>query len=80
MGKKRWTTEEQRTWLEELIPDFVQAQQDKTVRTFLKDMYSKWDDKWPTLLTVEEYKRENGRQDKALAAKEKAVENVSTKK
>lgn len=77
MGKKRWTTPEQRTWLEELIPAFVQAQQDKLVRSFLSDTYGKWHEKWPTPPpTTEEVRRGKGNADKALTIKRKAAEEV----
>ena len=77
MGKKRWTTPEQRTWLEELIPDFVQAQQDKTTGLFFDTIYKEWHDKWPTEpATDKEIKSARGNADKALATKRKAEENV----
>jgi len=79
MGKKRWTTPEQQVWLEELIPEFVQAQQDKVSRSFCKDTYDKWHEKWPTpSLTAEEVRRAKGNAEKALNTKLKMVENVRT--
>jgi hypothetical protein len=79
MGKKRWTTPEQRTWLEELIPAFVQAQQDKTVRLFLTDTSEKWNHEWPIpTLTAEEVQRAKGNPERILAKKRKEMENVRT--
>jgi hypothetical protein len=77
MGKKRWTTPEQRIWLEELIPAFIQAQQDSVVNLFFKDTYTKWHEEWPTPLpTAEEVKHVKGNAEKALAAKLKFAEEV----
>jgi hypothetical protein len=80
MGKKRWTTTEQRTWLEELIPMFIQAQQDKTVRLFLADTREKWLEKWPIPpLTAEEAQRAKGNPEKILVKKRKVIADVRTR-
>ena len=77
MGKKRWTTAEQFTWLEALIPGFVQAQENKAVSSFLKDVYDKWEKKWTIPPpTEEEVKSAKGNNQKALAIKLKGTENV----
>lgn len=77
MGKRRWTTAEQLTWLENLIPGFIQAQQGKVVGSFLTDVYGKWEKKWPTLPpTKEEVKRVKGDRGRALALKQKGAEDV----
>lgn len=78
MGKRRWTTPEQRAWLEELVPAFVQAQHEKATGTFFDDTYNKWYEKWPTTAPTEEEIREaGGSAERALACKRKAVDNVS---
>lgn len=77
MGKRQWTTEAQRAWLEELIPTFVQAQQEKTTQDFFLDTYRQWHGKWPTPApTEEEVEKAKGSADRVVAEKKKAVENV----
>ena len=77
MGKKRWTTEEQRAWLEALIPAFVRAQQEKATGAFFEETYNAWHKKWPTPAVTEcEVKAANGGAEKVLARKQKAEENV----
>ena len=77
MGKKPWTTEEQRSWLEARIPAFVQAQQEKATAGFFEDTYSKWHKKWPTPAPAKgDIKGGKGIADKILASKQKAAENV----
>ena len=79
MPKKRWTTPEQRSWLEVCIPAFIQAQQDRAVSVFLDDTYRKWQEKWPvTAPTEEEVQGAEGNSERTVAAKWKAVEDVST--
>jgi hypothetical protein len=79
MGNRAWTTPEQRTWLESQIPDFVRAQQDRTVGLFLKDIYNRWEEKWPTPPPTEaEVKRVKGNIEKASAIKRKGTEGVRT--
>jgi hypothetical protein len=79
MGKKAWTTPEQCTWLENLIPNFVQAQQDKTVGLLLKELFVKWEQKWPTPPPTEgEVKKVKGKAEKALTIKRKSREEVCT--
>jgi hypothetical protein len=77
MGKKPWTTEEQRAWLDALIPAFVQAQQEKATLAFFEGAYSTWHEKWPTPAPTEgEIKSAKGSAEKALACKLKAAESV----
>jgi len=77
MGKKPWTTEEQRVWLEALIPAFIQAQQDKATAACLEGTNSMWREKWPILApTKDDIKGAKGSAEKALASKRKAAENV----
>jgi hypothetical protein len=78
MGKKQWTTSDQRTWLEALIPAFLHAQRDKKTKSFLDGAYNKWHKKWPaTVPTEDEVKATGGNIDRALACNQKAEEKVS---
>src|ERR1700685_1195691 len=42
MPKKKWTTKEREGWLSELIPAFIQAQQEKTTANFFPPVYESW--------------------------------------
>ncbi|KIL55029.1 hypothetical protein M378DRAFT_18307 [Amanita muscaria Koide BX008] len=79
MGKKQWTTPEQRAWLEAFVPSFVQAQQERTQErtsgVFLKDTYNEWHQKWPSAAPTEDEIEKEGSAEKASLVKEKAVEN-----
>jgi len=77
MGKKPWTTLEQRAWLKVLIPVFVQAQQEKKTGTFFKDTYNGWYEKWPTIAPTEGEIEAEGSAERALAYRCKAVDTVS---
>jgi hypothetical protein len=77
MGKRQWTTPEQRTWLEALVPAFVQAQQEKATRSFFDDTYNRWYEKWPTAAPSDEEIKAEGSAEKALASKRKATDSVS---
>ena len=49
MGKKRWTTEEQRAWLEARVPAFIEAQEKKMASsTFFPETHKAWRELWPT--------------------------------
>ncbi|KIL68679.1 hypothetical protein M378DRAFT_8154 [Amanita muscaria Koide BX008] len=75
MPRKRWTTPEQRSWLEERIPDFTQAQQDKTMGSFLGVVHQKWQEKWPAEEpTEEEIQAAKGNKERAEASKRKVIE------
>jgi hypothetical protein len=77
MGKRPWTTQDQRDWLEALIPNFIQAQADLKSTVFLKNIYKEWHAKWPTPApTEDEIKAAKGKTEKALVDKKKAAENV----
>ena len=78
MGKKRWTTPEQRASLKPLIPAFIHAQEVKTTGTFFEDTYSAWPEKWPTPAPTEaEIKKAKGIVEMAVASKRKRVLQVS---
>lgn len=79
MPKKRWTTIEQRAWLEERIPAFIEAQQSKATGAFFDDIHTGWQKNWPTEApTQQELKSANGNAERALAIKQKASEGVSS--
>jgi hypothetical protein len=78
MPKKRWTTPEQCAWLEARIPAFVQAQQAKTTSAFLDDTHHKWQERWPIAEPIgDEVQSAEGDVERARAAKQKALEDVS---
>jgi hypothetical protein len=78
MPKKRWTSTEQRSWLEERIPPFIQAQQNKATSTFLDDIYRDWQERWPIEPPTEkELQSAKGIEERALAVKRKTIEDVS---
>ena len=84
MGRKRWTTEEQHTWLEKRIPEFLQSQRDKTVGKVMKNTHTEWEKLWPTVLSEEELEcskpgAPGGHSKQALAAKVKFTEEVRAK-
>ena len=78
MGKRRWTTTDQRKWLEALIPAFIKAQDDKTTSSiFFPETHKAWQDRWPTESpTEQEIKDAKGDEVKALTIKTKATEDV----
>jgi hypothetical protein len=80
MGKRRWTTTDQRKWLEARIPAFVKAQDDKTTSTvFFPETHKAWQKEWPTEPpTEQEVKDAKGDAQKALAIKTKTTEDVSS--
>ncbi|KAF8233453.1 hypothetical protein L208DRAFT_1081421, partial [Tricholoma matsutake] len=47
MPKAAWTTPEQHAWLYNLLAGFHEAQESKTVPTFLAKVYKDFHDKWP---------------------------------
>jgi hypothetical protein len=46
-GTEKWTTDKQEAWLSEWIPDFVQAQKDKSSLRFFTPIYSEFHRLWP---------------------------------
>lgn len=78
MGKKQWTTPDQRTWLEALIPAFLHAQRNSQTKPFLDGTYNKWHKKWPAEVpTEDEVKAAGGDVNRALACNQKNEERVS---
>jgi len=79
MPKKRWTTEEQRSWIEGRIPAFIQAQQNSLTGAFFEETHRGWRDLWPIEEpTQRELQSAKGNQSRAVAVKRKGVENVSS--
>jgi hypothetical protein len=54
MGQKKWTTDEQEEWLSEQIPNFVQAQKDKSSSKFFAPIYSEFHRLWQYREPMEE--------------------------
>ena len=79
MPKQRWTTGEQRIWLEERIPAFLEAQQaDTLANVFFPDLYDEWPKLYPTQPpTAEELEKAGGNLEKANKQGKKKMENVS---
>ena len=79
MGKRGWTTPDQRQWLEARIPEFVQVQKDKTTSSiFFLNVHQAWQQQWPTQSpTAAELQDAKGDEKVALALKTKATEGVS---
>jgi hypothetical protein len=78
MPKKRWTTAEQRSWLEERIPAFIEAQRQKTTSAFFDKTHQSWQKKWPVEApTSRELQSAKGITERAIATKQKSVESVS---
>jgi len=48
MPHKKWTTDEQEAWFTERLPDFIAAQQDKTMNMFYPPVYEAWFMKFPS--------------------------------
>jgi len=79
MGKRCWMTPDQRKWLEARIPEFVQAQKDKTTSSiFFPGIHGAWQQQWPIEPpTPDEVQHAKGDENVALALKTKATEEVS---
>jgi hypothetical protein len=77
MGKKPWTTKKQYTWLNELMPKFIRAQEDKTTGKFQEDTFRGWYERFPDpALTQNEIEAANGSVERALATQRKNTEKV----
>ena len=49
IGKKGWTTEEQREWFEAKLPAFIGAQTAGNPSAFITEAENEWFEKWPEL-------------------------------
>lgn len=79
MPKQRWTTDEQRKWLEKRISVFLEAQQADTLGSvFFPDLYDEWRKLYPTQPpTAEELEKAGGNLEKAKKEGKKKTESVS---
>jgi hypothetical protein len=78
MGKRRWTTTEQRDWLEARIPAFAEAQQTKTAgSTFFPDIHKAWRESWPVPAPTDDEIRQWGSAEIATAKLVKRAQEVS---
>ena len=78
MGKRRWTTTEQRDWLEARIPAFTEAQQTKSAAsTFFPDVHKEWRESWPTPAPSEDEIKQWGSAEIAEAKLAKRAQEVS---
>jgi hypothetical protein len=80
MPKQRWTTNEQRQWLEERIPAFLEAQQADTLGSvFFPDLYDEWRKQHPVQPpSAEELEKAGGNLEKAKKEGKKKTESVSS--
>lgn len=77
MTRQTWTTEAEREWLAELIPSFLEAQENKTTTTFWPEVYKSYADKFPiTPPMADEIKAANGNEELATRQKTKVVQKV----
>jgi hypothetical protein len=78
MPKKSWASEKQHTWLLAQLPDFRQAQEEKTTPSFFTELYQKFHEEWPLASpNADEISTADGNEEKAKTVKQKASENVS---
>jgi hypothetical protein len=77
MTRQSWTTEGERKWLTELIPDFLAAQENKTTSSFWPRVYQGYAEEFPIgPPTADEIKGADNNQDLATRQKKKAIEKV----
>ncbi|KAI0671899.1 hypothetical protein C8Q78DRAFT_991412 [Trametes maxima] len=73
MARQKWTTPEQRAWLEKRIPGFVEAQQTQSTYDFFIVVAYEWFKQFPMLEpTEEELKVAHGNRATAISVKKKA--------
>jgi hypothetical protein len=77
MGKKQWTTPDQRTWLQARISTFTTAQVNRSTATFFESTYRGWHKKWPTPAPTEkDIDDAKGDLERARATLQKKMEEV----
>ena len=76
MGKRRWTTTEQRDWLEARIPAFTEAQQTKSTGSFFPEVHRAWRESWPVPAPTEDEIRQWGSAEIATAKLVKRAQEV----
>ena len=78
MPKAAWTTPEQHAWLYNLLAGFREAQESKTVPTFLAKAYEDFHDKWPAdAPSAKEIEFAKGNEEHAKLSKLKLTEKVN---
>lgn len=77
MTRQSWTTEGERKWLTELIPEFLAAQENKTTTTFWPKVYQSYAQVFPIAPpTADEIKAADNNQEVAARQKTKAIQKV----
>src|SRR6188768_831036 len=77
MGRKPWTTPDQRKWLEALIPAFLEGQENHTARAFYSKVYDDWAQAFPPSQPSDAEVQKAGGVEQAVWAQRKAQDNVS---
>jgi len=77
MPKKQWTTPNQRKWLEALLPDFVEAQENGSTRVFYQKVYEDWRKEFQPTQPTEAEVQKVGSAEQAKWVQKRAQENVS---
>ena len=76
MGRKRWTTPEQTSWLQKRVPEYLESKDD-TTGAFQKKIFSEWKQVWPVdAPTEEEIATAGGSVTKAQAELEGSIRKV----
>jgi len=65
MGRRRWTTPDQRKWLEPLIPAFLEAQENGCTKVFYPKVYEDWEKAFPPSKPTEAQIKEAGGEEQA---------------
>lgn len=77
MGQRRWTTPEQRTWLEALIPAFLEGQESRSTTAFYSKVYDDWAKAFPPSQPSEAMVQKARGVELAVRAQRTAQDNVS---
>ena len=77
MPRPSWASEEQRAWLEALIPQFIEARQRSTLPAWFPRVVQDWLDKWPSPPSAQDI-TSAGSEKAALEEKQQYWRNVST--
>lgn len=79
MTCRKWTSEEQETWLEQLKPAFLEANQKKTAaKDFFPTVIEEFRQKWPVPPVTEEEIADAGSVELATRAKQGKYDKVGT--
>ena len=77
MGKKTWASSAQQEWLWSKIPDFGEAQAQKTTNSFFSEVYTAFHKKWPVPPPTPGEIAEAKSEEEAKVIKQKKSESVS---